>query len=1139
MGGIIMRISTPYFNMYTTALPYSIKEGYYQHIKSVFDQHSINTPFGQNFLPVSLRWNMHPEFGFPRKPFNVYRRSGEYNFIDVFRNTSIPISGEHRISIPGGDMYIVYLHINLQSGQQCTVKPLNEEGKVIPYAFSTLNSTGNVLIKCPFTRGLLIEGHGEVTDCVAVSQRELINDKGWELIQIVGLPFDTGKIGGMGYEGTPQGYVGSPVSALKACMQRLAIGNILAVPMPGTGDATVPTPAWTPPHPAAYMDYLFNAPASILGMIQKCLESSNDLSYFPNQRQAYYLYDQVVRGISQGPTTPTEDAHLKIPVVATSLLAATTDCFAALGLGFGTTDFIAPKIQNSVSARMASTTPVRFNFGPDYMVTASYTIRPQENMVLPIFDDLTKEIEFAALGCEMPQPEIPAGLQALRIQRNRPAYIDGPNSEAVKLRWNKSTIPQGYGIISSYKNGASQVMNIPHSFQADCYLTFNAAVPKNVATQDDLPDANDIDHFVFTMREEPIPDYGTEPHKYLVAGLDVFGRWSAFREIVYNAESADKQNTGVIRTDLHHTTIDPPATISVVDCQYKIEFSWRWADRSVREIQFAGQFFNPVAGANPSRLTPPRFSKSSSNNIEPVLSVFFDTLGNPSCSQGAVSIIPVPADTPADLKKYMLMIDSMAVSFTNASPYKAGFALFARALERLRMPINEYCAWSNKYVCTLPDPRKPETVYIDAIVNFTALPDAAKIARGLLSWPGAAGAMGYHVWEGSETAVRTAIDQPLRSLFPSDPSKYLKPITAPLQERANQLRDILSNAGGLYTSLLSLVDKFFNRITKKPLIDPKMELTLPGSSKVLTLFKVSAVNGANIEGDKSSITFYAVPQLVKPLSPRIELKRRKEVTGGIERFFFEVNVLHGDFAPVKPPQDPTPSLSKVKAKGFELYRVRRQILVSDVGAKGATFKTADSPDWTDSEISMLTGEIYKGKKIVDEVTPSWKPYCYQAVAVGKENAPYGEVSGRSEGSSTMVAFCFPTAKPSLILSLFEGVVNMYYHKIVFTTDIPFTSVDGRNARIEIMHFNSTTKNFEIAGTPFEANAIRLATSTLPIPNHPNLLPQLPLINHLATDSMGITKVSVLLPRLEEGGSEPYAGLLRVIDPLGKITELKF
>lgn len=1134
-----MRISTPYFNLYTASFAPWMNTSYYEKLKRAFKEYSIRLELNTQAIPVSLRWNMHPAFGFPRKPFNVYRRRGEYKtFKHVFTNQSIDVNGSHRINLPGGDVYLTVLHINLQTGQQCTVRPLNIEGKVIQYNATTLTSTGNVVIKCPFTRGILIEGNGEITHCGIVLQHDLINEKDWELIQIVGLPFNTGNIGGMGYDGTPQGFAGSPGDALLACLQRLSIGEALALPMPATGDALVPTPAWTPPSPPRYLDYLMNAGNSIARMIEKCLSTSDDLSFFPGQRQPAYVHLETIRGISQAGTGATQDAIVKIPVIAASLLAAGTDSFAALALGFGTTDMVSGSRQDNPNVTLSAVAPVRFGNGADYMVTANYIIRPQENFSIPLFDELSKTIEFAALGCEMPMPEIPNGLEALSMQKNRPRKIDEPCSESVKLRWEKGLTQNAYGIISSYKNGTSKVQNLKHVFQPDCYQVFNTAVAKAVSTQQKLADLADADRFIMTLPEEPVPDYGTEQHKYFVTGIDVFGRWSGFRNVLYNAVSPDKQNTGVIRIDLKNTVVDPPATVSVVNCELKIEFSWRWADRSPREIQFAGQYYTP-GSVNPVQLMPARFSKSSANPIQPVISILFDAAGNPSCAQGVVSILPVPGGTPADLKKYSLVITNMQTTFTGASPHKAGFALFARALEKLRVPVNDFSDWSSEpYTCFLPDPRKPATVNIPAVVNFTALPDAAKNARGILTWAPAAGALAYHVWEANEVAIRTVIDQPLKNLFPSDSSRHLKPVTAPLQERANQLRDILTNAGGAYTSIIPLADKYFNRVTKDPLTQPKIELVLPGSSKVLHLFRVSSVNAANIDGDKSGITFFAVPQLVKPLAPRIELKKRKDETGTTPRYFFDVHVLHGDYAPVRAAEDPVAALDKVKAKGFELYRVRRQILISDVGAKGEVYKLADAVDWTDTNVSLLNGDVFKGKKISDEVTPSWRPYCYQAVAVGKNNPPFGEVSGRSEGSVTAVGYFFPSIKPIATFSTTESLTNAIVQRLVFSTDVPFEIVDGKSARIEVLHFNRAANSFESV-KKFDAPGIRLSNVIVPMPVSPAILAQLPLINHLPTDAAGITKVSLLVPRTESGSSNPYNGLIRIVDPLGKFTELKF
>src|SRR5690606_22994303 len=90
-----------------------------------------------------------------------------------------------------------------------------------------------------------------------------------------------------------------------------------------------------------------------------CLEKSDDFSYNRARRQPAYLHKTNVPGISQtGSLGSAKTATALIPVVAQTLLSISAENPAALGLGFGTYDFIdqnSVRLQRDPSNMRAST----------------------------------------------------------------------------------------------------------------------------------------------------------------------------------------------------------------------------------------------------------------------------------------------------------------------------------------------------------------------------------------------------------------------------------------------------------------------------------------------------------------------------------------------------------------------------------------------------------------------------------------------------------------------------------------------------------------------------------------------------------------------------------------------------------------
>jgi hypothetical protein len=1127
-----MRIASPSFQLFTAPLTQAMEQGKMQVISSELHKYEYMRKIKLKYdaLPMSLRWNMHPEYGFPRKPFNVYRRRSTYGGftpVSLLTDRVIISNNLREFNFPEGrEMYISVVAVSVTAGHKLVITPFDRDKRLMTGKSRTAEASGSFIFKCPFTAGFTINGTGTINNIAGISMQAMLVARDWELIQIVGLPFRRGKVGGMGYNGDRQGYIGSLTDAETAALQRLKIGELLFTPPPSCGDPLVPDPVWLPVDASSYLNNLFHAPDSILDLINNCMTLSDDRSYYRQKRQPAYIEKRIINGIHQPGGSPPKTAEANIPVVGTSLLSVTTESPAALGLGFGTTDFVALSAftgtgVTEVNTLRASAAAASQVFGYDYMVTCKYIIRPYEKFPpLEIFDRMSGNIEFCALSDDRAVPQPPLNAQVLTLRTNRPENTDLIFTEAVKLRWDKPLLPQGCGVISSHKNGTSVVLNTEYDFFPGAYKNFNTYVPKPLSSNPDeqvLPneDDNDNDKFVLVEPEEPLPFRGSESHKYFVASWDVFGRWSTFVKLNHTAYAPPKQNAGIMSIRMYKTNPGVTSDLSPIDpnvpCTLEIEIGWNWADRTPSKIQLSGLFFN-ASNSLPPASHPNHFSITSVDVSSPIITISFDPAGNPTTSAGSIFKVTNTSETPTDLRKVKLVIDNITASFPGGAPHAVAYAVYVRGLERVRtVPLPEdWSNWSDGYAARMEDPRPPAATTLPATVQFTAMPDATRLGRGKLTWPVAANALGYYVWEASETAVRVILDKYLKTQFPGDDTKHLKPLTEPLVDRATQLRDLLSE-----TQYQDLCQRCFNKLTREMIIETSVELEIPASSKVLTLYQVSSINTANIESAKSNVVFFAVPQLQKPAPPLLMLrkfKREDPVTHSVTKGI-KVQVLNGN---------------GLIPEGFNLYRTQKMLVGYDIGTKGLPIKEYDSADWQTYSMKMPDGAVYNGKFLEEIIlNGSWRPYVYQAVAVGQEDLSRGLFRGESDPSSTEIIFLPPDTPPTLVIRS-PLLVNANSKVMLLSTSAPFEQIEIGKTIIELHDLGSDNKRTLLK--IFEASKTTISTADL-APVTAAVAATWPAITRKATDfTTGITQFSV-------GVKKSVTRLLiRIIDPLGRATD---
>ncbi|HUP02726.1 MAG TPA: hypothetical protein VMU19_01975 [Bryobacteraceae bacterium] len=345
-------------------------------------------PSSNGTTAVALRWVTAPSLGFPRQPFQLYRRQ---------RNTALEAASEKTVlttpltvaaaaqsipTLPGGDVaYVVAATCTLSSGASVTLQAYDVLGQAIPGQSVTLTASGRAGFRGPGIVSLSVTGSGTATvgPVTAIGQSVYANLPDWQQIQTVGLPLLNNEIGSS-YNTLPQGSWDSPatppnLNGVTFATNRMIVGSQLQLPPPATGIADFPLPSWPAPNPSAYVSAL-RAADGLVPMVENCLENCVDTD--PSKQQADYSETVAVSGPSQPglpAASPTGPSQASIPVVGASMLSAAADSFAAVSLGYGTYD-IPPDLANLPSSGVAislSPASASIRVGASVQFTATVT----------------------------------------------------------------------------------------------------------------------------------------------------------------------------------------------------------------------------------------------------------------------------------------------------------------------------------------------------------------------------------------------------------------------------------------------------------------------------------------------------------------------------------------------------------------------------------------------------------------------------------------------------------------------------------------------------------------------------------------------------------------------------------------------
>jgi hypothetical protein len=1028
----------------------------------------LKMELGTVLIPMALRWFLNPKLGFPIAPFRVYRR----HIRNGFKKKTIPF-----LQRSGGTYYFpqdscyelqLVLKNNALVNASTTLTLLDHRSMPIEGATNTYNFAPNQTITLQFvqpnTKGIQVFGSSSIqlVSIEGTPMTEYLNADGWELTQIVGLPFKEGEPDKNVYGDELQGYINNPTAGNKAAVQRAAIGRAFYKSPNYLQPDGVTLPDWKIPEPVALIDAVKktvpvtpSVKTGILYDIYEMLQQViiNKPALYQGQQRKYFKQINS-KGISDGGGVSSNDGVYQNYVCSTALLGTATDMWLSLALGFGTMEF-ADLIGEQIARVAAQSRRLQYDYmvsgvflEPNYKVSRPFPFGPYE----VVFDGF-KTREYGAIAhLAANGVETPINPTTSNITSARPAVRDGAFVEDTLIEWDKpqSKTPSSYALaLRDGLTGDKRYLNQTRIFLKNNYQPFVGA-----DRADGEGTAADFAKFRFVHPQSPIPFAGSAIKDYYIAATDVFGRWSNWAKINRVLTAKPPANAQVIQAQFIVDASDTadhtyPASLEMI-------IGWDWDDRSPLDIDIAGQFI-PIPMGNAlispeSLVTTPLIPKNSIGGALSDYSIGFYNTGEPFMT---TSITPAPPsvlhiseasvvedmsdNTGSMTKKYKVRIHGFSLNFENTS--QLAFGVYVRAREKTNS-----LAWTNFTVPTIvitKDPLPRAAPLLPPDIRWTSLPDATNMARYYLSFAPIPQVAGYVVYRATETALRDKLGLPqITQVTTIDGRSVSQTLT--IEERTITLRDLPINAK-------RLAKDAFIRINPKLITQPNLELTLNGDVDGLYIYAISSMTPENQESDFSSWIYVAIPRRFTP--------RPAALSGFVKTF-------------------PMPSQCEIvidielpkgtASKKIELFKTTRQGLSSDLDLMGLPIKTANidslTPEWeafdADGKPVTLPNQVISRLRTRDIVPRSWLPNFYRVVTYGEDDRTKGKYPGRSKSSNLLeIAPLTPEAPPS-VRDPQLAVFNATMLRLSFKTNAPILSSAFGDHRLSLQKFSPTNQIFE-------------------------------------------------------------------------------
>jgi hypothetical protein len=783
------------------------------------------------------------------------------------------------------------------------------------------------------------------------------NGGGWDLVETVGLPVDFNDPPWTAiYDSEKQGVIPQAGTPIEAAKRRLLAG----APRLGWAPLTVggfALPPWEPPDLDRYLDELIQSRlwSGLRDMLTQHPNPLEQVDFLDKEDDAQGVSNRLsprLVGVAGGAAS-NRPAQTEWRPLELLTLSVSSDPFASLALGYGTA--------------------LEGQTGEAYMVTVVYDVNF-------LGQDMRFELaDIVVIGDRnLPGPLAPGGLAADLLSHNRPAQIDGPALESIRLSWERpqrpenfldnppvNTFPAGYAVWRlGPRNGPGQILL--EARRSGGWVPFVAGRPQQDRS------VNFIDHVV--RETDSGGQVVAQPRpvdlSYAVAAQDLFGRWGTWETAALTLEAELPQVPGIMAARL-----DASGALSV-------DFTWDWSARSPEFIELSGSFEDaPGAAVFNLRLN---FRGNPQPDAPPAPATVHPLALLPPEPQGPsaqlVQMVQIPQSQsmavaagfgaaqdrdPADPGMRYYRVETR-IPFSFAGRTDRSFQVSGRGqchLQQVSQPGSNVSGFGPPARVRVFDPQPPALPVVEA-PQWASLPDGNGVSRALLDWKAASGAAGYVVYDATETTLLAALGLP-----GPDPAQ-------PFTQRLALLRN----------QDLSSLRTRFRRLEPGLIKDTHYEAVLPRGSAVIHFYAITAISPNQVESDwpvqAKDFLAVAAPRLSLPAAPALQASADPQ-TGAVHLL--------------------VEALGTIPTQSIQLYRTTNpKLAIGNVDEFGPPIGPP---------LNVNGGTV----SFTDNtITPGWRRIWYRAVAWSAPDDLKGIVEGRSPASSPVSVMILPSAAPEVL-----------------------------------------------------------------------------------------------------------------------------
>lgn len=1022
---------------------------------------------------IQLRWMLRGDLGMPTEPFQVWVRAKSVQDIQKalpFRTIRLGfLFGFTLIMWPSGSMANVSIDVTSTAA-----------GTIFSFAggpqFENINGiaavpTGGTTVEigAQAIDGLLVPPTSSISAVRGIPSASLSTAAGWVPHEIVGLPVERTEWGGIGRYGDPQGMVGALVAAPDAAFQRLTRGG----PPVGWGPLIAPgqaAPPWSAPN---YGSLIKEVNQELLGFLRSVITTVP-----PNQLAGTQMTIPVPPPQnSAGQSVAVHSSDSQISPFGMMLIAAGTDPFLSLVLGFGTAY---PANRDVVGAASSQV---------DYMITAHW----EKGL-----DGVSDPVDYAAI---VPQPKLalapptPANLASEVAGLLKPLAPDRQWRCTSRISWDKLPSTQ---LFRSASFAAARAGITPPRPTAPLMDVRPAGGFRPIAINitDPLKDPiwwrnNAMD------RELPIPaNPGSQVVKYAIAVQDLYGQWTKWMAVDESMQQPDLDRVRIATAKL---TAVAPGVGSVCPATLEVEFFWDWSVRTPEQIQFVGQLYATADhGSPPPSLVVPSGLARSVGGAAPIFSVNFGGGDIPSATgatligldNGGEQNVGFGPAQGNEGRRYRMTLPGFSLDFGLAG--HIGLALWARGQEHIAP--QRIGAWSSDpIVVTASDPRPP-VVPIEH-VQLGSLPDAAGQSHARIAWATQPNTSGYFVYESDETQI-------LKALNLHEPT--------PDQTLDDRLKIIKDN-------FASIPRRAFTRLNSTPISDTSADIRMPKGSTAIHCYIVLGISAGQVEStwptDKDLLIAVAAPHIMNPAPPMLEMARFLDTSTAPPTFKVQVRIK----------TRPGPRVKKI-----ELHRVRVDDAAKELDTMGPPIARvqASGGGWVvTNAVDAHSVSYIDTVQGVDDPTGSWRRVWYRATAWTDKDDTRGGLPGRSPASTAAWVVVPPAAAPVVsAISAGSGPGP---------ADVILEWTSTAPVRRTPLGPHNITVRASVPGAPASTAPVLSVDSSLD--KLPNAMPAMPDSGiWIVSTAAGTTTYRAIVRRIAV--TDPLRCAVRITDPIGRIGE---